>query len=158
MTTYYNQNTMTTPIEYMCSLCENKCEGWGNNPYPLCEESDMEARCCDSCNMTKVLPARIKAIVEDEEDEWEEVYNKPERFGKYCPPGNKELAKLKKGVYYQTFGGGPEGGYVLLTNGDVYSVKRGWFEPFKATKLNGKRIEYEAEDEMKGKTARLRVM
>lgn len=30
---------------------------WGNNPEPL--ERDGENRCCDRCNMTKVVPERI---------------------------------------------------------------------------------------------------
>lgn len=31
----------------------------GNNPEPL---ADTPNRCCDTCNTTKVLPARIAAI------------------------------------------------------------------------------------------------
>lgn len=31
---------------------------WGNNPEPLMR--DDENRCCDHCNFTKVIPARIE--------------------------------------------------------------------------------------------------
>jgi hypothetical protein len=47
-----------------CCLCGAELEPWpggygyGNNPWPLSEnEND---RCCDFCDRTKVLPARIK--------------------------------------------------------------------------------------------------
>jgi len=34
------------------------------------------------------------------------------------------------GVYIQTYGGGPEGGYVFAQDGNVYEVNREWFQPF----------------------------
>lgn len=51
-----------------------------------------------------------------------------------------------KTTYFQTYGGGPEGGYFLRTFygarmcdsvDEVYSVKRKWGSSFTATKLNG---------------------
>ena len=45
---------------YTCSLCKTECNGYGNNPFPLCEEKDYESRCCDDCNMEKVIPARMR--------------------------------------------------------------------------------------------------
>ncbi len=40
-----------------CCLCNETYNGYGNNPAPL---SDNETdRCCDDCNLTKVLPARL---------------------------------------------------------------------------------------------------
>lgn len=53
-----------------CSLCDGKIElqrdpstgevSWkeGHNADPL-----SEGRCCDTCNITKVIPARIKNII-----------------------------------------------------------------------------------------------
>jgi hypothetical protein len=41
-------------ITYHCSLCDEDKPGYGNNPYPLAGES-----CCDACNITKVIPARM---------------------------------------------------------------------------------------------------
>lgn len=43
-----------------CCLCGTEIEGYGNNPYPLVNEDDYESRCCDFCNIFKVIPARIK--------------------------------------------------------------------------------------------------
>lgn len=45
---------------YICCLCGEENEGFGNNPYPLCEDRDIgKLRCCDYCNMRLVIPARI---------------------------------------------------------------------------------------------------
>jgi hypothetical protein len=49
-----------TPMK--CCLCGNDIEikhGWkeGNNALPL-----KDGRCCDACNLRKVLPARFKKI------------------------------------------------------------------------------------------------
>ena len=43
--------------EYKCVLCGGEFRGWGNNPEPLKEFED--GRCCNSCNSTKVIPARL---------------------------------------------------------------------------------------------------
>jgi hypothetical protein len=43
-------------IIFDCSLCSQKYPGYGNNPAPLPGES-----CCDACNITKVIPARMNA-------------------------------------------------------------------------------------------------
>jgi hypothetical protein len=40
----------------ICSLCGEPFIGMGNNPEPL--KNDQE-RCCDDCNLNKVIPARI---------------------------------------------------------------------------------------------------
>ena len=43
--------------EYVCCICGQKFTGWGNNPYPVVDDDD--AMCCDMCNQTRVLPARM---------------------------------------------------------------------------------------------------
>ena len=43
-------------IIFDCSVCSQKYPGYGNNPAPLPGES-----CCDACNITKVIPARMNA-------------------------------------------------------------------------------------------------
>lgn len=40
------------------------------------------------------------------------------------------------GIYYQTYGGGPEGGY-LMSRGKLYSVHRSWGEKWTLTRENG---------------------
>lgn len=43
----------------ICCLCGNECENeWGNNPAPL-GDYKKDDRCCNKCNMEKVVPARI---------------------------------------------------------------------------------------------------
>lgn len=39
-----------------CCLCGREFKGWGNNPWPVVDNGV----CCDECNMTKVIPARLK--------------------------------------------------------------------------------------------------
>ena len=57
-------------VKLTCCLCENPIEphhaygvthGWteGHNAAPLAN-----GRCCDTCNATKVIPARFKAVME----------------------------------------------------------------------------------------------
>jgi hypothetical protein len=43
-------------IERECSLCGDTFVGLGNNPEPLAE---FDERCCNDCNTTKVIPARL---------------------------------------------------------------------------------------------------
>lgn len=42
----------------LCILCTEKYEGYGNNPAPLAKAG----RCCDTCNSTRVIPARLFGI------------------------------------------------------------------------------------------------
>ena len=42
-----------------CSLCKNKVVGFGHNPWPL---RDPGSRCCDDCNDTLVIPARLALV------------------------------------------------------------------------------------------------
>ena len=51
------------PPVQTCCLCGSTFIGWGNNPFPLSEKED--DRCCDECNYTKVIPARLAKIAED---------------------------------------------------------------------------------------------
>ena len=41
-----------------CSICGEEIQDWvGNNPQPV-----SNGRCCNNCNMTIVIPARIKEM------------------------------------------------------------------------------------------------
>ena len=42
----------------ICVICGEKIEGWGNAPWPIKEYGS----CCDLCNMTYVIPARIAKL------------------------------------------------------------------------------------------------
>lgn len=46
----------TYPRDRKCFICQQPC-GYGNNPQPIpCREGD---KCCDDCNVKKVLPCRL---------------------------------------------------------------------------------------------------
>jgi len=38
-----------------CCLCGEEFEGYGNNAQPL-----RNGKCCDKCNVEKVIPARMR--------------------------------------------------------------------------------------------------
>jgi hypothetical protein len=38
------------------------------------------------------------------------------------------------GTYYQTYGGGPEGGFLVTAEGHFYDLDRTWHQPWKVTK------------------------
>jgi hypothetical protein len=40
----------------ICCLCKEEFTGHGHNPLPLYNK---EGRCCTSCNMSEVIPARL---------------------------------------------------------------------------------------------------
>ena len=47
-----------------CNLCNVEMKNFleTHNPYPLCDENDNESRCCEKCNQTKVIPARLQRM------------------------------------------------------------------------------------------------
>ena len=45
----------------ICCICGREYTGWGNNPWPIVNEEG--AQCCDECNSTYVLMARMRNIV-----------------------------------------------------------------------------------------------
>ena len=42
-----------------CCLCGQIMLDWGNNPWPL-GDLEKDEVCCDVCNWTKVIPARLR--------------------------------------------------------------------------------------------------
>jgi len=54
-----SERNMTKEAIGKCSLCGGVYTHWGNNPEPL---KRIEERCCDDCNATKVIPARLVKI------------------------------------------------------------------------------------------------
>ena len=51
-------------LQNVCCICGEKYEGYGNNPAPIKDYG----KCCDKCNIEKVIPARIKALKKDSFD------------------------------------------------------------------------------------------
>jgi hypothetical protein len=54
-----------------CVLCGVKFSEWGNNPSPLASKGE----CCNVCNDTKVIPARIAALFNGSRNANEEKRN-----------------------------------------------------------------------------------
>ena len=50
----------------ICCICGKECENeFGNNPWPV--NNDEDARCCDVCNDTVVVPERITRLINKKE-------------------------------------------------------------------------------------------
>lgn len=41
----------------ICCFCKKPIKGYGNNLWPA--NKDPHARCCDTCNLTIVIPTRM---------------------------------------------------------------------------------------------------
>ena len=50
---------MENERKFTCCLCGKTFNGFGNNPYPVCDEDDDDSRCCDACDANVVIPLRI---------------------------------------------------------------------------------------------------
>lgn len=46
--------------EIKCCICGKTFKGYGNNTWPVV--TDENARCCDDCNYSEVIPARLRAM------------------------------------------------------------------------------------------------
>ena len=49
-----------------CSICKKEFTGFGNNAEPL-----NNGRCCDECNLSFVLPERIRNHLKNKEEQVE---------------------------------------------------------------------------------------
>ena len=49
--------------EKTCSICQGRYTGFGNNARPV-----NDGRCCDDCNTTVVIPARLQMIARHQMD------------------------------------------------------------------------------------------
>jgi hypothetical protein len=106
------------------------------------------------CPTTKTIPG-----------EWEDVYSVQPVTATLWTEVMSEFHTNT--TYYQTSGGGPEGGYFVKTfvgDGDtlncaysrVWRVSRSWYQPWRVDELKNVILEYEPEDYKAGKTARCR--
>lgn len=51
---------------FKCCICGKQVDfGYGNNPIPV----KPNGRCCDTCNLDYVIPARIRRAVFKKEEE-----------------------------------------------------------------------------------------
>lgn len=71
--------------------------------------------------------------------DWYEIYNH-ESFEDYCGE-HAHLQPYRNYDYYQCWGGGPEGGFIVSENGcKVFKVNRGWGEPFSVEPIDGELV------------------
>ena len=54
---------------FKCSICGGLFYGFGNNPWPV-TDGDLD-RCCDACNDSKVIPARLQQMFNNKKKETE---------------------------------------------------------------------------------------
>ena len=55
----------------ICSICKKEYFGWGNNAQPV-----NDGRCCDDCNTTAVIPARLALFFADKEEQQQQPKEK----------------------------------------------------------------------------------
>jgi hypothetical protein len=92
-------------------------------------------------------------VYDPSDDGWETVYYKGP-FSKFTGDSFPEVHHF---TYYQTYGGGPEGGYI--TDGtEIFAVHRSWFTLWSLTVIKGKTIEYEEENMIKCEQAKVRLI
>lgn len=99
---------------------------------------------------------------------WEEVYSVELNQKTLWMEPNPEL---QDGTiyYYQTFGGGPEGGYFVKVVADpndefafhcagVWRAQRNWFQTWQIEKIPNTTLQFQDAREMEGRTARCRLV
>ena len=109
-----------------CYICGKEIEGYGNNPYPLCNKDDYESRCCDTCNSYVTLArlyemkGEVKEKLEVEDLVivfWAKESNMPidtlKENDKYL--AGYVLEEVKKGQYKGTWGD-----FILNVSTDSY--------------------------------------
>ena len=51
-----------------CCICGRTINGFGNNPYPLCNKDDNSSKCCDACNSIVVHARQLISKAINNED------------------------------------------------------------------------------------------
>lgn len=73
---------------------------------------------------------------DDEDDDWMEIYSQHETFKAFCGD-HKHLKPYHDFRYFQCWGGGDEGGFIMNDKDETYKVNRGWGEPFSVEPVDG---------------------
>lgn len=70
--------------------------------------------------------------------DWYEIYSSHSDFKEFCGDIPR-LQPYRNWVYYQCWGGGPEGGFIInQADGRICKVNRGWGEPFSVEPVEGR--------------------
>ena len=108
--------------------------------------------CAEEENMKEFVVSKVADIIAemdtDKADyarEWETVFDEPHTFGIYVGD-QPDLKPLKNLTFYRTYGGGPEGGYVVSKEDLVWEVERNWMKPFAIMKFYHATVKTKSED------------
>lgn len=52
---------MTGREKFNCCICGDESQGFGNNPEPV-KDLEIDGPCCDTCNYSEVITARLMFI------------------------------------------------------------------------------------------------
>lgn len=115
-----------------------------NGMCAWCADEDEEDEVCENCCDHKgtVISEGKEALLlcqdcyEEEDDDWMEIYSHHPDFKVFC--GDHEHLKPYHGFrYFQCWGGGDEGGFIMNDDDETFKVKRGWGEPFSVEPVDG---------------------
>ena len=101
------------------------CKKW--EPVSKFLEGDVLTQPCKSC---------FKEEEEEDEDDEMEVYSETDNFGQFCGE-HEHLKEFHNCRYYECWGGGSQGGFIVNEKNDVFRVERNWGTPFKVEKVAG---------------------
>lgn len=119
---HYDEEDLEEDLEETkCVICGGPLGKYGNNAQPVAD-----GRCCDDCNVRKVIPARIKLSANsikneslDDEDEFEEkiekLYDEMLQAAASDPNRAEELAYEYLDLEYSNWGSDFRGDYDELT-------------------------------------------
>ena len=108
------------------------CKKW--EPVSKFLEGDVLTQPCKSC---------FKEEEEEEEDQDEDdemqVYFETDNFGQFCGE-HEHLKEFHNCRYYECWGGGSQGGFIVNEKNFVFRVERNWGTPFQVEKVAGGEI------------------
>jgi hypothetical protein len=77
-----------------------------------------------------------------------EVYSETDNFGQFCGE-HEHLKEFHNCRYYECWGGGSQGGFIVNEKNDVFRVERNWGTPFQVEKVAGGEIKEIERDGLK---------
>ena len=125
-----DQDDFTNRICGNYDNCKNEFDTADPHYY---DEEEGECYCSEECfkSFQKIMQGD-----EAEDDAEMEVYFETEHFGNICGD-HEHLKEFHDYHYYQCWGGGPEGGYIVNEKNFVFRVERSWGTSFSVEKVAG---------------------
>jgi hypothetical protein len=157
-----------------CAGCQEEDDAASDSDFEDCEDCGYTHLTEDKCPSGSATKHYVRW-----RDDWKEVYEVVEGVDALLPPTTSlrdhsafdrfRTTAASRTTYYQTFGGGPEGGYFVVREVptcatgcgcelSIYEVRRTWGEPWTITALPaGTTLQYEAANEEAGEPARVKL-